>query len=58
MRHVLAKIAELGACKQPEGVWLVGIDVESLYTSIPHQVGIHAVKNFLNSSYPESGPQN
>lgn len=37
---------------------MVGIDVKSLYTSIPHQCGIQAVESFLNSMYPESGPQN
>lgn len=39
-------------------MWLVGIDVESLYTSIPHSCGLQAVGTFLNTTYPESRPQN
>lgn len=57
-RHVLARISELEVLEQQDDVLLVGIDVESLYTSIPHACGIEAVKNFLEQSYPESGPQN
>lgn len=37
---------------------MVSIDVESLYTSIPRSIGIHAVEQFLELSCPESEPQN
>lgn len=37
---------------------LVGIDVESLYTSIPHDWGIRAVEIFLDRHFPNHGPQN
>lgn len=39
-------------------VLLVGIDVESLYTSIPHEWGIKAVNTFLDRHFPSYGPQN
>lgn len=48
--HVLSKLAQITV----EGeVWLIGIDVESLYTSIPHDCGIRAVKTFLELHYPQ-----
>lgn len=31
----------------PPGVWLVAVDVEALYSSIPHNKGISVVKSFL-----------
>lgn len=39
-------------------MWLIGIDVESLYTSIPHTYGIKAVATFLDFHYPQLGPRN
>lgn len=54
-RHVLAKVADL---RITEKAWLVSIDVESLYTSIPHNWGMAAVKGFLEKRLPNFGPQN
>lgn len=42
----------------PGDVLLVGIDVESLYTSIPHEWGISAVYTFLEKLFPTMGAQN
>lgn len=54
-RHVLAKISDL---RVGHKMWLVGIDVESLYTSIPHSYGIQSVETFLDVHYPQFGSQN
>lgn len=53
-RHVLAKIADL---EIGDEAWLIDIDVESLYTSIPHECGIRAVKTFLDKCYLKFGPK-
>lgn len=53
--HVLSKIVVL---QIGDNVLLIGVDVESLYTSIRHKCGIKAVKRFLELGYPESGLQN
>lgn len=45
-RHVPTKIDEQGTCEQPDGLLLVGINVESLYKSITHLVGTHALEFF------------
>lgn len=37
---------------------LMGIDMESLFTSIPHDWGIRAVETFLDEHFPNYGPQN
>lgn len=37
---------------------LASIDVEFLYTSIPHECGISAVAHFLDEKYPTMGFQN
>lgn len=42
----------------PEECILAGIDVESLYSSIPHAVGIHAVSHWLDTRHPLAGPHN
>lgn len=42
----------------PEGVLLVGIDVESLYTSIPHIWGPKATQHFLDNKFPLQATQN
>lgn len=52
---VLAKIEEVTVSP---GTLLVGIDVESLYTSIPHAWGLAAVAHFLDQKFPRMGPQN
>lgn len=54
-RHVLARLANL---EVREEAWLVSIDVESLYTSIPHEQGITAVRNSLEKNFPLLGSQN
>lgn len=54
-RHVLSKWEEIPFS---EGAILVGIDVESLYTSIPHEWGLSGVKLFLEKSFPLFGSQN
>lgn len=51
-RYVLASITKI---KLEEDILLVGIDVESLYTSIPHEWGIKAVDYFLEKHYPHCG---
>lgn len=33
----------------PQGAWLVATDVKTLYSSIPHDLGIHAVAHFLKA---------
>lgn len=49
------KIADL----EVEGyMWLIGIDVECLYKSIPHSCKVKAVEFFLNQHYPRMEPQN
>lgn len=42
----------------PGEIILVGIDVESLYTSIPHEWGIAVVFHFLDARFPALGAQN
>lgn len=42
----------------PPGALLVGIDVESLYTSIPHGWGLKAVYHFLECKFPSLASQN
>lgn len=42
----------------PPGAILVGIDVESLYTSIPHNWGLKAVHHFLDHKFPLLATQN
>lgn len=54
-RDVLRKIDGI---KVPTDTLLVGIDVESLYTSIPHECGIQAVQHFLDSKFPQLAAQN
>lgn len=54
-RDVLLKLLNLTL---PEDVLLVGIDVKSLYTSIPHQRGIAAVVHFLEQDNSLIGAQN
>lgn len=54
-RDVLSQISNIHL---EEEILLVGIDVESLYTSIPHQWEIKAVETFLKRHYPDCGPQN
>lgn len=49
---------QLDTMTLPEGALLVGIDVESLYTSIPHEWGLSAVQFFLDRKYPLMGSQN
>lgn len=51
-RYVLAKIYELYELEHLGDVLLVGIDVESLYTSIPLSCEIKAVETFLEHMYP------
>lgn len=43
-RDILAKIKDL---QVPKDAWLVGVDVEFLYTSIPHSCGMRAVSDFF-----------
>ncbi|XP_040203584.1 uncharacterized protein LOC120935601 [Rana temporaria] len=57
-QHVLGKLQDLSAEPIPPSTLLVSIDVESLYTSIPHEIGITAVQTFLDEAYPLAGPQN
>lgn len=52
---VLNKIEDLAFTGK---VLLVGIDVEALYTSIPHEWGISAVFHYLETKYPTMGAQN
>lgn len=54
-RNMLAKIQGI---EVPPGTLLVGIDVESLYTSIPHEWGLAAMSYFLDKSFPHMGSQN
>lgn len=54
-RDVLLKLLYISLS---EGALLVGIDVESLYTSIPHHWGITATAFFLNQHYPLIGIMN
>ncbi|KAM5171926.1 LOW QUALITY PROTEIN: DNA-directed RNA polymerase III subunit RPC2 [Mantella aurantiaca] len=42
----------------PTNGLLVGIDVESLYTSIPHETGIGAIKEWLELRHLINGPEN
>lgn len=54
-RDVLAKLLQFSL---PAGAVLVGIDVESLYTSIPHQWGIEATMSFFGPPLsPAGGPK-
>lgn len=52
---VLGKIYDI---KLEESWLLVGIDVQSLYTSIPHFWGKKAVTFLLEKLYPEMAHQN
>lgn len=52
---VLSKIMDLVFLVE---IILVGIDVESLYTSIPHEWGIAAVFHFLDARFLVLGAQN
>lgn len=54
-RDVLVKLRHF---VMPTDALLVGIDVESLYTSIPHHCGIEATMFFLDLHYPQQGAQN
>lgn len=54
-RDVLSKIEDVPC---PEGALLIGINVESLYTSIPHEWGLRVVYHFLEKSYPILAAQN
>lgn len=54
-RDVLRKIDGI---RVPPDAILVGIDVESLYTSIPHKWGIKAVQYFLDSKFFQLAAQN
>lgn len=54
-RNVLAKLHDL---EIPPEAPLVGIDVESLYTSIPQDWGLRAVSFFLETAHPDFGAQN
>lgn len=54
-RDVLAKLQDL---EVPPGALLVGIDVESLYTLIPHEWGLRAASFFLYMTHPEFVAQN
>lgn len=49
---VLNKILDLAV---PREALLVGIDVESLYTSIPHEWGTLVVYHFLDQRFPNMG---
>ena len=42
----------------PDDCVLAGVDVKSLYSSIPHEVGIHAVSQWLDTRHPLEGPHN
>lgn len=42
----------------PDDCVLAGVDVESLYSSIPHEVGIHAVSQWLDTHHSLAGPHN
>lgn len=52
---VLNKLDQLNV---PVGARLVGIDVETLYTSIPHQWGLKAAAHFLELDHPLLGAHN
>ncbi|XP_068114979.1 uncharacterized protein [Hyperolius riggenbachi] len=54
-RDVLRLINDLSV---DPGDLLVGIDVESLYTSIPHEVGLEALRFFLSDAYPDTPVHN
>lgn len=54
MRDVLTR---LDGVEVREGAILVSIDVESLYTFIPHHQGIAAVAHFLTTKYPSMASQ-
>lgn len=53
-RDVLIKLQNL---EVPPGSLLVGIDMESLYTSIPHEWGLRTASFFLETTHPEFGAQ-
>lgn len=52
---ILAKLHDL---EIPPEALLVGIDVESLYTLIPHDWGLRTVSFFLETAHPDFGAQN
>lgn len=54
-RNVLQKIDNF---RIEVDLWLVGIDLASLYTSILHTCGLKVIESFLEHHYPEMGPQN
>lgn len=51
-------LVKLGTLKNIENAFLVTMDVESLYTNIDHNEGLHAIKHFLTSRESESMPPN
>lgn len=53
-----AVLHHLDTMKLPAEALLVGIDAESLYTSIPHNWGLKAVQRFLDKKFPILGSQN
>lgn len=54
--HFLSKIKELNNQSLPPNLILASIDVESLYTNIPHTAGLDACRHFLNLRPPHSQP--
>lgn len=54
-RDVLLKLLLISL---PKGALLVGIDVKSLYTTIPHYWGIAAIVFFLEQHFPQMGAHN
>lgn len=54
-RDVLTRMQKIVV---PEGAILVGVHVESLYTSILNNWGIQAVAHLLRIHYPEMETQN
>lgn len=51
-------LARLDGVEVMEGAIHVSIDVESLYTSIPHHQGLAVVAHFLKIKYPPMASQN
>lgn len=41
--------------KVPEGSLLVGVDGESLHTSLPKECGLMGVAHFLETNFPQWG---
>lgn len=40
----------------PEDCVLAGVDLESIYSSIPHKAGVHVVSQWLEACHPLAGP--